>query len=262
MNKLSVTSFKDGDNELCYIYDSNDTYVPLYNLSAIFDVPYNKAEQKITNAHDLYDGYVVKFDKSVFTSSDTLKVSDVKSRSITCLTLAGVFEWISSLDYKRYGTDDPRRQAIIDKRRWIMDTASKVARGKLQLASVIPIGNGKHEQRRITKDLYHIQMQALDSLYPDEPPSIHRRIQENIMTNEVAFGRHERGIRDHVNYAELLSLSLVTISDITLLEQKMMDINDRRDVITSIRTKYLPDPKQFPAESKRIPNQSSLETWF
>jgi len=110
------------------------------------------------------------------------------------------------------------------------------------------VGNNKEDQRDITKVAHHAVMSAVKTTYePQYENGVvprKRYMDENIMLNTVSFGHHKRGMRDDVEFEDLVRLSLAQGADLAMHERGVSDLYDRQNTINNMLTKhYIPAPQ-------------------
>lgn len=228
----------------------NKKYMIPEILYSVFNIEVNLGNKIISRNRKLFTEMVVEFKKEDLIDLDPMMEQYLtkgrgKSNMIKCLTPAGVLQWISLLDYKRY--DNETRDLIINTKMWIV----KVAENFLYTHGNTVIGVDERrtiewrEQRSLCKQSNRFLNAAIKENLLEHHKSENARwlfINEAIMINKLAFGRHEKGIRDTaVPTEDLMKLYVAEISDATLCHQKVIDMNDRKEVIADMIDSYLPE---------------------
>jgi len=145
MNTEIIPFEKDGQEIVWFIHNEKPL-LPVKSLFALFDMEYKHGMQVIIRNLELFDGKVIDIESNEYNDSDLMMRIQLtsgrgKQLYIKCLTVAGVFQWLSRLDYNRY--NEERRELIIKTQRWLVDTGeSVIMRSKIPAPEVKKLPSG------------------------------------------------------------------------------------------------------------------------
>jgi len=141
MTELEIVPFERDGYKFSWIVDNGIPYLPIAYLSSLFDMEFKYANQIVTINSELFEGMVVKIEKTASMTSGSVTLPESRSSSFTCLTIAGVLQWLSRLDYKRYESE--RREVIIKTQRWLVETGAQVMmRNKIPAPEIKKLPSG------------------------------------------------------------------------------------------------------------------------
>lgn len=177
-----------------------------------------------------------------YSVKDKLSGPDGKQYNQLCLSRDGILGLIFMLNTDLYSED--KQQTIIAFKKWTMKVLGEAYDN--QFSNLIT-GN-KEDQRHVTKIAHHAVMSAVTTTYtPQYEDGIVPRkkyMEENIMLNTVSFGHHKRGMRDEVEFEDLVRLSIAQGADLAMHERGVSDIYDRKNTIDNILIKHYIPAKQ------------------
>ena len=242
-------SVPNTDKSIVWIEIGGKKYLIVEMLYDLFDIDHGYANRMITKRYDIFKDMLFDFKKDDLYDLDAgiheyLTCGRGKSKSVTCLSIAGVLQWMTLLDYKRYSGD--RKAYLIQLKIWMVSIAENVLLNQ-------PVVDERQsiewkEQRGLCKQSNKFLNLSLKENVLDHHSEKNARwvfINEAIMVNKLAFGRHERGIRDTAVPTEnLMKLYVAEIADATLCHQKVLNMSDRKDVLESMIDSYLPETIQ------------------
>lgn len=139
MENLEIVPFEREGKKIAWLLVGDRACMPLGILADMFGIAFFNASKDLTENHELYEGHVIKVEKTPEMKSDSLTESEVRSKTLTCLDLAGVLLWITSLNHKRY--EGERREIIISNKRWLVETGQEVLMKK-EKPALAPIQMG------------------------------------------------------------------------------------------------------------------------
>lgn len=163
-------------------------------------------------------------------------------RKHVCLSKEGIIGLMFILNVSSYPKE--KQDTIIAFKKWAMKVLGEAYDQQFNGL----IATSKEGQRDITKIAHHAVMSAVKTTYaPQSEDGVvprKRYMDENIMLNTVAFGHHRRGMRNDVEFEELVRLSLAQGADLAMHERGVSDIYDRQSTINNMLTKhYIPAPQ-------------------
>ena len=229
------------DKSIVWFTHNDRNYMIASMLYDIFDIDVGNGNRMISRNIELFKDMTFEFDKDDLTGLDAmmaqwLTTGKGKSNSIMCLSLAGVIQWMSLLDYKRYGND--RKSYLISLKTWVVKTAEEA------LLKRNDIGKDSIEwknQRQLCKQTNKMLNATLkDKIVPlhSEGNSRWIYINEAVMINKLVFGRHERGIRDTVPIDRLFVLESSEIADHTLCHVGITEFKERERLLTELKESF------------------------
>lgn len=159
-----------------------------------------------------------------------------------CLSRDGILGLMFMINTKSYPED--KRNTIVEFKKWAMKVLGEAY--DRQFNNLIM--TNREDQRDVTKLAHHAVMSAVKTTYQDqyEDGVVPRKryMDENIMLNTVSFGYHKRGMRDKVEFEDLVRLSLAQGADLAMHERGVSDLYDRQNTINNMLTKhYIPAPQ-------------------
>jgi len=261
---MEVKPVKNEINNKTYYWfsDGFEEYIPVACLAEVFDLHVDNAHKIVQRNYELFDGFRVNIKKDDVKSIPDMMQFAGKLRTISCLTLAGAFQFISLLDYKRY--DEERREFIIKQRKWIVDTGANVIKQQKHIS--VPLCDTWEKQRGVsiecTKSLNSTLKEVLTPVYDPKPVPQKEYIDEAIMLNIKTTGKHEKGIRKSMSFEEQYMISGMTIVDMTTLEMGVTVREDREEILDRMKKRFvLPDGtgKKYLPKNKQA---TTLDKWF
>lgn len=224
------------DKFIVWFPRNNDVYLPLGCLALMFDKEFKHASELITKNKELFEGMVIKLEKDDKMKSGRLARLEPRSKTLTCLDLSGVLQWISLLEYSSY--DDERKSYIIGMKRWLVTNGKKVLFANMQdYKNTIEW----KEQRQICKQTNKMLNATLkEKILPLHSEGNSRWIFSNeaIMINKHVFGYHEKGMRDNVPLDRLFVLESSEVADHTLCHVGIIDFKERERILGELQESF------------------------
>lgn len=243
-SKIVKMEFMDTPVE-CIVKDGVK-YLTVSSISNAIGIENDTIRKLLLRNKDAFEEYSLR---------DELSREGKGKRIHVCLSKEGILGLMFILNVSSYPQE--KQETIAAFKKWAMKVLGEAYDN--QFTNLIT-GN-KDDQRNVTKIAHHAVMSAVTTTYAPqyEDGIVPRRkyMEENIMLNTVAFGHHKRGMRDKVEFEELVRLSIAQGADLAMHERGVSDIYDRENTINNILIKHY-----IPAKQKEELSDGKLESFM
>lgn len=243
-SKIVKMEFMDTPVE-CVVKDGVK-YLTVTSIANAIGVESDTIRKLLLRNKSSFDEYSVR---------DKVSRRDGKLSEQVCLSRDGILGLIFMLNTDLYSED--KREKIIAFKEWAMKVLGEAY--DRQFNNLIT--SNKEDQRNVTKYVHHAVMSAVTTTYSPqyEDGVVPRKkyMEENIMLNTVSFGHHKRGMRDTVEFEDLVRLSIAQGADLAMHERGVSDIYDRENTINNILIKHY-----IPAKQKQDLLDGQLESFM